>query len=75
MAWVWAGKMSDQQQPGRRGTMPANLTPELRQFIDRAVVPALLDRFLAEMRQNRQDSTAARDTAAAPASTVQSLRP
>ncbi len=30
----------------------ANLPPELREFIDRAVVPALLERFLAEMRQD-----------------------
>jgi hypothetical protein len=49
------------QPGGRPGRTPAeDLTPELREFLDRVIVPALVREYLAEQ-------SAASDTPAAPA--------
>jgi hypothetical protein len=45
---------------GPRNTISTNIDPELRCFVDRVVVPALLDRFLAETQHLREDGQAER---------------
>ena len=47
------------REGGPRPTVPQAVDPPLREFIDRAVVPALLERFLREMKQVDAEQAAA----------------
>jgi hypothetical protein len=46
-----------------RSTVPSPLTPELREFIDRAIVPVLLKRYLALTEAEKDLAGDASDTA------------
>ena len=64
---------------GNRSTVPSPLTPELREFIDHAIVPVLLKQYLAlAVPQNKlaeEDSDTAHSVSSTAAPGLREVRP